>query len=749
MANATGARKNAEAQSYVLIAILVSILFLFVLPMPLSRLDVAYTFSGDAVDKLVQIKNVAETGWLFFNDRLGYPFAYDRLDFPRFDSLNYAIMGPIAAVTGEAGLAMNLYYLASFYLIAFSAFWTLRRLTFDTAPAVICALVFAFLPYHLFRGVAHLTNGTYFLIPPAVLILFWAARDQMGFGTKEGRRRLLFALLVAVLITLQTPYNGVFFSILSLVAAAIAFSSHAKLRNIGVVCALLMATAGTFVAEQVPRLIHQAQNGTVDSGTRSPSNVQYYSTNLTQIVLPSERHRLAPVRERARIFNQEMQVPQSEVRHQYIGVLGLIGLATLFLALSRRSSGVSKDVAPLSTERTVAIAALLAVALLVFTISTGLGTIFSYYFAQSIRALNRTLPFFAFLCLIGSAWALQLVLRRFRRDWLRRGIAVLLGAAFLFDAVPLGMARQERDAPIASYDAMKRYFAEMEGRLGGGAAVFQMPVTWYPEHPPIQRTVDYDYLKPFLLTDTLRFSAGASRGREGYNWGRFVEQQPPTEMIASTHAAGFGAILIDGFGYTPEDLSQLTAGLTQALPEEPFVSEDQRWWTFPLAGCCGGEVPQIRPGERLDVYTYAVGSGPIRFSNEASGSFHFDGGWNRPESWGTWSGGEAALRFHLTGATGGALSLEMETRMLLGPNIPERSLLVECNGVVCGEFVYGPQAATQRLDIALAAGTVGEDGRLEIRFRTRPEATPQSAGVNSDTRAIGMGIHDLAISTAQ
>src|SRR5688572_28635761 len=94
------------------LVVLTSIMLFAVLKLPSSRLDVPYTFSGDAIEKLTQVRNVAETGWLFHSDRLGYPFGYDRLDFPRFDTLNYAIMGPIAAVTGEAGLAMNLYFLA-------------------------------------------------------------------------------------------------------------------------------------------------------------------------------------------------------------------------------------------------------------------------------------------------------------------------------------------------------------------------------------------------------------------------------------------------------------------------------------------------------------------------------------------------------------------------------------------------------------------------------------------------------------
>jgi hypothetical protein len=56
---------------YLAIAIATSVLLLLMVRLPLSRLDVAYTFGGDAMEKLAQIQNVAETGWLFHSYRLG------------------------------------------------------------------------------------------------------------------------------------------------------------------------------------------------------------------------------------------------------------------------------------------------------------------------------------------------------------------------------------------------------------------------------------------------------------------------------------------------------------------------------------------------------------------------------------------------------------------------------------------------------------------------------------------------------
>ena len=90
---------------------------------------------------------------------------------------------------------------------------------------MLCALVYAFLPYHVLRGIAHVTNGAYFLVPLAMLVLVAIARDEIGWDRPERKRRFVFSLGLAALIVWQTPYNGVFFVLLACVAGAIALAS--------------------------------------------------------------------------------------------------------------------------------------------------------------------------------------------------------------------------------------------------------------------------------------------------------------------------------------------------------------------------------------------------------------------------------------------------------------------------------------------------------------------------------------------
>lgn len=727
----------------------VSLLLFFVLKMPLSRLEVPYNFMGDSITKIMHVVNVAETGWLFGNDRLGYPFGFDRLDFPRFDSLNYAIMGPIAAITGEAGLAINLYFLATFYLIALSAFWCLRRLGLSIGPSLICALAFAFLPFHLARGIHHLTNGAYFLVPPAILVLIRLAQDRIGVQTPDARRRWLLALLIAVLVPLQTPYNGFFFAFLCLVAGAIALARKWQWRKVIVTFSLLAALGGTFMIEQLPRYVYQAENGRVGTAQRSPAEAELYSMRLHQVIIPTTEHRLGFIRKEATKFNERMFVPNSEIRNQYIGIIGLLGLSTLLWVLFRNTNRRLEDNRPDELESSVSIAALLALATILIAISTGFGTLISYFVTSSIRAYNRMLPFLAFPALFGGGWLLHLLMQRISNARVRIAAIVAVGAIFLLDVVPRGPYANGRDSVVADYDQARAYFTELESRLGTGTALFQLPVVWYPEHPRVNRMVQYDELKPFLLTKTLRFSAGSGRQRPGYTWGRFVERQPASDIVARTHAEGFGAILVNSFAYTPEDLLKITDGLAQALPEPPFISPDQRWWTFSLAGCCDADAPKVEPGTKPDIFAYTTGSEPIRFTPNGTGSLYQLAGWHNPEGWGTWTSSDATLRLNLTSVPVTPLLLLLDTRMMLGPNVRERTLRIECNGNSCGEFIYSPENPARQLEVTLPSGLVGQNGRLDLRFVISPEATPKAAGVNNDVRSLGIGLTSLSISPAE
>lgn len=726
-------------------------ILMIALKFPLSRLDVPYTFEGDALDKLAQIQTVAETGWLFHNDRLGFPFGYDRLDFPRFDSLNYVILGPLAALTGQPGLALNLYYLASFYLIAFTAYFSLRKLGIAPIPALPCALLYAFLPYHVLRGVSHLTNGAYFLVPLAMLVLVLLARDRIGGASKETRRNAFLAFAVALLLPLQMPYNGFFFAYLTVVAGTIALARRASRRTLLAMCLLLATTAGAFAVEQIPVFVHALQYGSGAQGfTRNPAAAQEYALQLNQVLLPTSRDRRMSVVAAKHGFEQAMDVAPTEVRDQYIGVLGIVGLFALAWSLCRaivRSDGALEVD---ETEAAARILALLLIAILLLAIPSGLDTLIAYWITDNIRAYNRILPFFAFGCTVGAGWALQALMQRIGVARLGIVVVCVIGVIALGDILvrpPFGT----RTAPIADYDASRAYFRRVEHQLGDHASVFQLPVVWYPENPAVNAMNDYEEFEPFFFTKTLRFSYGASRARRGYGWGKSVEGLSAKAMIARLHAMGFAAILIDARAYTQDSREALTTALRDALPEDAIVSNDRRWWTFPLKGCCDASATMTEHPKEIAraVFDYAPDEGPLRFDSAGSGVLYTVSGWLPPEDWGIWqSGSDALLRMRIVPVPAGPITLTLDTNMMLGPKITERHLHIECNGQGVSDTIFTLSEPSHHLEITIPRDLIGANGMLELRFAADPKASPASAGVSEDARLLGVGLVSLSISPA-
>jgi len=57
------------------------------------------------------------------------------------------------------------------------------------------------------------------------------------------------------------------------------------------------------------------------------------------------------------------------------------------------------------------------------------------------------------------------------------------------------------------------FCTSMEKSLAPHAMVFQLPVMRFPEGGPVHAATEYEMLRPFFFTKTLRFSFGSNQGR--------------------------------------------------------------------------------------------------------------------------------------------------------------------------------------------------------------------------------------------
>jgi phosphoglycerol transferase len=527
-----------------------------------------YANGGDELIVLTWTKALIDDGWYTTISHLGAPYGMSFGDFPVPNLLHLIILRAITLVIPNAGLAVNLYYLAGFPLIALACAYVLRRLRVSWPVTMAISVVYAMLPFRFLRNEAHLYYAQYYLTPILVLAVIWVWRDQPLFDA--GRRRptrdgyIFLAGLLA--ISWDNEYSAVF-AMLFLALAAVA--SYVRTRAwrgvIAAVAGILIVFVGVEV-ELLPTTIYQRQHGSDAAAIVRPAQAsEIYALRFAQLVLPIEGHRVAFLARRRARFDSGMPELANESSSATLGVLGALGfvgsLAAL-LILRLREDELWPDLARLNLA-----------AFLLATIG-GVGAIISYYFVPELRAYNRISPLIAFVSLAAVATALEIIRQRWfsRRsnDAVWRGILVVVAILAILDQtsssyVPAYGADQQ------AYIGDVAFAATLEQRLPPNAALYQIPHVLFPEGPLVEQLGSWDQTALYLHSTTLRYSFGATRGREADAWQQNTEALPVHSFIEQLVMAGFDGILVYRTGYADRGVAEETA-LTAQLGASPLVS---------------------------------------------------------------------------------------------------------------------------------------------------------------------------------
>jgi phosphoglycerol transferase len=158
---------------------------------------------------------------------------------------------------------------------------------------------------------------------------------------------------------------------------------------------------------------------------------------------------------------------------------------------------------------------------------------------------------------------------------------VIVAAAVCVAVLAVGVFDQTSSADIPDYKALERawnsddvFMHGIERDLGKGAAVFEMPYVFFPEAGSIVGTGPYDQVRGWLHADSLRWSWGSVRGRDGDWQGALVRLPAPAALDALT-AVGFTGLMIDRAGYEDHGTA-IEAEYTRTLGQQPQVSPDGR-----------------------------------------------------------------------------------------------------------------------------------------------------------------------------
>jgi phosphoglycerol transferase len=554
------------------------------------------TLSGDGLISLFVVKALGE-GQLLENRSLGAPFGLPYYDFHQPDFVHEGLTKLLVAVTGDPMLALNLFYILGFVLIAFAAYFVLRHLSISRLVAGGCAILYAFLPYHMLRSFDHLFLSAYWIAPlTSLLALKIMAGPQVdrisALSAKtdldpvkcrdgnEWRRILWWALPLSVVIGGSGVYYS-FFSVLFLAVSGVySFFIH-RTRRYALVAALCIATVvASTTAGMVPTWIYNAATGpNLSVAARDAYETDIYSLKIAHLLLPSAAHRIGLLRSlTARYESPAPALNGNESRFAALGFVGSAGFLVLLLNVFSRFRR------PLLYQL-----GLLNLAGLLFATTAGFGALFSLLISPQLRAQNRIAVFLSFFAITAVAVCLE-KLRRVviivefslpHSSW-RRSLPDLVVSAAMFAIVILGLYDQvpgqlswSRPASTISYNAQRAFIAGIEQRLPKGAAILQLPNEFFPEGPPVNNMEAYDHLRGYVFSSHLKWSFPAMRGREGDDLIRDISSEPGVELVKDARALGFRGIYVDRWGYSDQGAG-IEGQLQPLLGMPSLVSSDRR-----------------------------------------------------------------------------------------------------------------------------------------------------------------------------
>lgn len=647
-------RLLAEAAVAAMVSVLLAI---WLLQLWRADLRVPFYAHGDGVFFGMMVKALIDQGWYLTNRHLGAPFALTLHDFPLSEAFHLGVIKLMSLFSQDWALVFNLYFLLGFPAITLSALAVLRHSGVGYPLALAGGLLYAFCPNRLFTGEAHFFLTVFYQVPPAVLVALWVSGEApplatpvatpVGPARPTGRVRAWVSIATCLMTAATGIYYAFFLGALILVGGALASLERRSWRNALSGLALTTVILAGLCAQGIPTFIFHARYGpNPQIAGRSVEESEMFGLRIARLLLPVDGHRIPALRRLKERSDLATALPRGEGASIGLGLagsLGFLGLLGIMLIRPRRPASRNRGGAGTSADAGVAdrdrdgdrdpngrlrtLSVLNLVAVLMASVG-GFGYLFALIVTPKIRSYARINVIISFI----SLFALVLLLERLCRDRPRRAWVVAVGVVGvgLFDQVTPAAVR-----PYAAVSAEYRREADLvhriESELPADAMVFELPYQRFPEgDPPVAPgMVDYDPLRPYLQSRSLRWSYPAIYNRRADAWIRRIAGRPVAEMLEALSATGFAGIFIDRSGYL-DHAQALEAALAATLGAPPELGPDRRYAFFSLVAFnarAGAELSQaaraLRSRRALETVTWRWMSGFHRPERGPRGEFHW------------------------------------------------------------------------------------------------------------------------------
>lgn len=539
-----------------------------------SSLSISFGYEGDGLLNSAIIQTVIEKNSYLQTERLGAPFGQTLYDFPMSDGLNYLFIWLLGALSQSWVFALNGFFLLTYPLVALSAYFAFRKIGVSEIVSAVFSILYAFLPYHLMRGVGHLLLAAYYMVPLLCWVIWDIAGGVWSFEGERFRTRRFWTFAAVCFLGSSTGVYYAFFAALALCFfSVVTWINTRHFRNFLASFALLAVLGTGTLINLLPIIVHSFQYRTSISTHRLIGESEIYGLKLAQLILPRTGHNFPPFALVKDYYNRSIQqVTENDMAT--LGVLGAIGLLVSLGAVFVRVRGRNREL--------VLLGKINGFLILVATIG-GFAVFIGFALTTEIRAYNRVSVFVAFFSLLAgglllSRWFESLKLTRWG-PFLAWVVSIVLLAFGIYDQVPLNYNVSGYAAKMA---VDRDFFSRVERTAGPNTNVYQLPYVRFPESPPMFHMADYEHLRGYLNTKTLRWSYGAFKGSEGDRMIGYLGKEAGTAQFTTDLVlAGYQGVTVNRDAY-PDAAKELESQLGAWSGVQPLESSDGRLSYFSL-----------------------------------------------------------------------------------------------------------------------------------------------------------------------
>jgi phosphoglycerol transferase len=667
------------------------------------------------------------------------------------------------SLTRDNIAALNLYYLFTFPLAFISAYWVYGRMKLPDPFRFGSAALYAMMPFHFQRGVLHLMESSYFFAPLlmyTVLQVFIARPYFHSYVDGNWRwslkhKRDWCLLGVMVFLSGINEYHQLFFMMVLGLAALAASVRHGNHRTLAG-GAVLIAAAGlaTIAKMYLSGLVKEPglELSLIDTAISGYGEEELYGLKLIQTILPLSGNPLAFMRtirstyDAAHVVNENGTVA--------LGLCGAIGFVYLIAhgvvaIIRKRPKDGILNVCSLVTLCCVLIATVGGLGSVVGTVGTLLSGPQSLL--AQVRCYNRIIVFIGFFSYYAcSVMIMRLAFRaaastasRFTKSAVISLVWLPIFGFSLWDQVPFYLENSKDGSIRCASD--RQFFRGIEAQVAPHSLIFQYPFNLH--HGEVNAAAGYNYadgIRPYLNSQTLRFTFGGDSGSLQANWLEETAMLPPERMVQRLCEYGFSGILVHRklFKQPQREWAEIEIQLSSLLGTSLQESEDKDFSFASLDGFCA-----TTGVAKLDLVSERVRL--LRNDNLAEGiDFRKAGypvflgqvsGVSTREPWGRWTSGPVA-KFAFKKNLPKKFIFEI-TANAFGPNIG-KPVKVRVDGIEKSFIIANNTANTYELVFK----TTGRARTLEI-IPPQPTSPNELDPASGDNRKLGIGLISLKIKT--